>query len=210
MLVIGEITMRTIAFAFVAFVLGGCAQDLPARIAHNDWILRNKHLMSNPPDAPAVLEERSLRQIVEYPRKEVAGTVLVDTDNKFLYYVLPKGKAIRYGITLGEEAQAWSGVGNIGRKETGPSWTRTAAVEEGLPFGAGPINRVGARGLYLYSGGKDTLYRICDTDQAEHTGPAMSSGCIRMSNEDLMDLYNRVRVGTFVVVLASAAGYRGL
>jgi lipoprotein-anchoring transpeptidase ErfK/SrfK len=211
MLVIHKMTMRTITFAFLSLILSGCAHESPAPAEQDDWTLRDKQLMSNLPYAPAVIPERYRRQMVDYPRRELPGTIVIDSDNRFLYYVLPDGKAIRYGITVGEEAQVWSGVANIGRKEKWPPWIPTAGEQERLgPFPAyvpgGPSNPMGARGLYLYSGGEDTLYRIHGTNQPEYIGQAISSGCIRMTNEDVIDLYNRVKVGTFVVVLDPTAG----
>jgi len=132
---------------------------------------------------------------------------VVDSDSKFLYYVLPKGEAIRYGIAVGEDAQVWSGIAKVGRMEQWPAWVPTPGEQARLgPLPAfvtgGPHNPMGARGMYLYSGNKDTLYRIHGTNQPEYIGQAISSGCIRMTNEDAIDLYNRVKVGTMVVVLA--------
>jgi lipoprotein-anchoring transpeptidase ErfK/SrfK len=122
--------------------------------------------------------------------------------------VLPNGKAIRYGITVGEEGQAWSGVAEVGRMQEWPSWIPTAGEQQRLgPLPAfvtgGPQNPMGARALYLYSGGKDTQYRIHGTNQPEYIGQAISSGCIRMTNEDAIDLYGRVKLGSVVVVLPS-------
>jgi lipoprotein-anchoring transpeptidase ErfK/SrfK len=159
----------------------------------------------------AVIPEPYRRHIVDYTRKEASGTIVVDSDNKFLYYVLPKGKAIRYGIAVGEEAQAWSGIAKVGRMEEWPAWVPTPGEQQRLgPLPAfvtgGPQNPLGARGLYLYSGNKDTLYRIHGTNQPEYIGQAISSGCIRMTNEDAIDLYNRVKLGTIVVVLAPKQG----
>jgi lipoprotein-anchoring transpeptidase ErfK/SrfK len=132
---------------------------------------------------------------------------VIDTDARFLYYVLPGNKAIRYGVTVGEEALAWSGVARVGHKEEWPSWTPTREIKErikGTPdfVGPGPHNPMGARALYLFQGNKDTLYRIHGTNQPEYIGQAISSGCIRMTNEDVIDLFNRVKVGAVVVVLA--------
>ena len=116
--------------------------------------------------------------------------------------MLPNGKAIRYGVTVGEEALAFSGVAKVGRKEEWPSWTPTADDQEAArptfrtSSAGGPHNPLGARGLYLFAGNKDTLYRIHGTNQPEYIGSAISSGCIRMTNEDVIDLYNRVKVGT--------------
>ena len=124
---------------------------------------------------------------------------------------IDNGKAIRYGVTVGEEALVFSGVAKVGRREEWPSWTPTADIKKrltGIPdfVGPGPHNPLGARGLYLYSGNKDTLYRIHGTNQPEYIGSAISSGCIRMTNEDVIDLYNRVKLGTPVVVLALTQG----
>ena len=210
MLVIHKMTMRTIALVFFGLILGGCAHELPAPGSQGDWSPRDKLAISNLPFLSASIPERYRRQLVDYPRKELPGTIVVDSDSKFLYYVLPDGKAIRYGVTLGEEAQSWSGVANIGRKEKWPPWVPTAGEQRRLgPLPAfvpgGPDNPMGARGLYLYSGSRDTLYRIHGTNQPKYIGQAIPVGCIRMTNEDAIDLYNRVKIGTFVVILAPTA-----
>ena len=111
----------------------------------------------------------------------------------------------------GEEAQAWSGVAKVGNKQEWPAWIPTQGEHERLgPLPArvegGPQNPMGARGIYLYSGNKDTLFRIHGTNQPEYIGQAISSGCIRMTNEDVIDLYNRVKMGAIVVVLAPKQG----
>jgi lipoprotein-anchoring transpeptidase ErfK/SrfK len=200
--------MRAIAFMILGLALSGCVQDQEtlAPATQAGWTANDKLLMSHLPYAQADIPEQYRRHIVDYQRREAPGTILVDTNNKFLYYVLPKGKAIRYGITVGEEAQAWSGIAKVGRKEAWPAWIPTAGEQARLgPFPArvpgGPRNPMGARALYLYSGGKDTQYRIHGTNQPEYIGQAISSGCIRMTNENAIDLYNRVSVGTLVVVL---------
>jgi lipoprotein-anchoring transpeptidase ErfK/SrfK len=145
------------------------------------------------------------RAIVDYHRKEAPGSIVVDSDNHYLYYVLNEGKAIRYGITVGEEAMAWSGIAKIGSMTEWPPWHPTKGEIErlGVPtfVPPGPDNPMGSRALYLYSGGKDTLFRIHGTNQPEYIGASISSGCIRMTNEDVIDLYNRVKMGTIVVVL---------
>jgi len=182
-------------------------QETLAPTTQAGWSPRDRALMSNLPYAQATIPEEYRRHIVSYTRKEAPGAIVVDTGSRFLYYVLPKGQALRYGITVGEDAQAWSGIATVGRKEEWPSWTPTPGEHARLgPIPAfvtgGPQNPMGARGLYLYSGGKDTQYRIHGTNQPEYIGHAISSGCIRMTNEDVIDLYNRVKVGTIVVVLA--------
>jgi lipoprotein-anchoring transpeptidase ErfK/SrfK len=198
--------MRAIAFILIALMLGGCMQGTLAPATQAGWSGRDRQLVANLPYAQATIPEE---YIVQYARKEAPGTIVVDTGNKFLYYVLPKGQAIRYGITVGEAGQAWSGMATVGRKEEWPSWTPTAGEHARLdPLPAfvtgGPQNPMGARGLYLYSGGNDTGYRIHGTNQPEYIGRAISSGCIRMTNEDVMDLYNRVKIGTIVIVLPPA------
>jgi lipoprotein-anchoring transpeptidase ErfK/SrfK len=172
---------------------------------------RDKKLLANPPYQQVTLPEAYQRHIVAYHRKEVPGTVVIDSDARYLYYVLAEGKAIRYGVTVGEEALAWSGVAKVGHKEEWPSWTPTAEIHKriaGLPsfVGPGPHNPLGSRALYLFEGGKDTLYRIHGTNQPEYIGQAISSGCIRMTNEDVIDLYSRVKQGSPVVVLAPKQG----
>ena len=146
------------------------------------------------------------RQIVRYHRKEAPGSILVDTRGLFVYYVLPGGKAIRYGATVGEAGQAFSGLATVGRKEEWPGWTPTADSKRRLGplpnhVAGGASNPMGLCALYLYSGGKDTLYRIHGTNQPEDIGQAISSGCIRITNEDAIDLYSRVQIGTIVAAL---------
>jgi len=179
-------------------------------------------LLAHPPYAAAAIPDMYLRHVVDYGRKERPGTIVVDTDARFLYYVLPGGKAIRYGVAVGEQAQAWSGVATVGRMAEWPDWIPTPELQARLgPYPprvpGGPANPLGARALYLYAGNKDTLYRIHGTNQPEYIGHAVSSGCIRMTNEDVIDLFGRVRLGATVVVfppgrsasLAPSGGPRG-
>lgn len=124
--------------------------------------------------------------------------------------MLAEGKAIRYGVTVGEEALTWSGVAKVGQKQEWPSWTPTEGIKKRMDVpsfvGPGPHSPMGARALYLFDGGKDTLYRIHGTNQPESIGTAASAGCIRLTNEDAIDLYNRVKMGSMVVVLAPTQG----
>ena len=171
---------------------------------------RDRKLLANAPYARASIPMAYQRTIVQFHRKEAPGSIVVDTDDRHLYYVLADGKALRYGVTVGEEAQAWSGVAKVGRKEEWPGWTPTDGERKRLgPLPAhvegGPHNPMGSRGIYLYSGNKDTLFRIHGTNQPEYIGQAISSGCIRMTNEDIIDLYNRVKMGAIVVVLGPGA-----
>jgi lipoprotein-anchoring transpeptidase ErfK/SrfK len=198
--------LRALAFVIVAATLGGCMQGTIEPASQANWKPRDKQLMSNLPYNQAAIPDEYQRHIVEFQRKEAPGAVVVDSDNKFLYYVLPNGKAIRYGIAVGEDAQAWTGIAKVGRMEEWPAWVPTPGEQTRLgPLPAfvtgGPHNPLGARGMYLFSGNKDTLYRIHGTNQPEYIGSAVSSGCIRMTNEDVIDLYNRVKIGTLVIVL---------
>jgi lipoprotein-anchoring transpeptidase ErfK/SrfK len=146
------------------------------------------------------------RQIVNYDGRYGTNTIIVDTSERRLYYTLGNGKAIRYGVGVGREGFTWSGTNRITRKAEWPGWTpppqmirREARAGRKLPpyMPGGPDNPLGARALYIGS----TLYRIHGTNQPWTIGQAMSSGCIRMANEDIIHLYDQVNVGTRVVVL---------
>jgi len=187
-------------------LLGGCMQATLQPSSTASMTPRDRQLLAHPPYAQASIPEAFQRHIVDYDRREAPGTILVDTNARYLYYVLPQGKAIRYGVAVGEEAMAWSGVATVGKLAEWPDWIPTREIQERLgPYpsrvSGGPANPLGARAIYLYEGGKDTLYRIHGTNQPEYIGQAISSGCIRMTNEDVIDLYDRVRQGTTVVVL---------
>jgi lipoprotein-anchoring transpeptidase ErfK/SrfK len=202
---------RKVAFVLLTLALGGCMQSTLEPASDANLNPRDRKLLAEAPYQQAYISEEYQRHIVNYHRKETPGTILIDTDNKFLYYVMANGKAIRYGIAVGEEAMAWSGIAKIGRLEEWPAWVPTPGEQARLgPLPAyvtgGPHNPLGARGMYLYSGNKDTLYRIHGTNQPEYIGTAISSGCIRMTNEDSIDLYNRVKLGTVVVVLGPHQG----
>jgi lipoprotein-anchoring transpeptidase ErfK/SrfK len=186
--------------------LGGCMQATLAPMSDASFSPRDRQLLAHTPYARAEIPEQFRKHIVDYSRREAPGSVLVDTDARYLYYVMPGGKAIRYGVAVGEEAMAWSGVATIGRVAEWPDWIPTAEIQARLgPYPArvrgGPANPLGARALYLYEGNKDTLYRIHGTNQPEYIGQAISSGCIRMTNEDVIDLFGRVKQGATVVVL---------
>lgn len=153
-------------------------------------------------------KSRFLRQTVRYAGPERPGTVIVDTDNRFLYFVLPRGRAIRYGIGVGKEGMAWGGRAVIGMKRKWPRWTPTQNMIRRDPklkkyaggMKAGLGNPLGARAHYLYRGGRDTNYRIHGTNEPYSIGTAVSSGCIRMLNHDVIDLFQRTKVGTPVIV----------
>jgi lipoprotein-anchoring transpeptidase ErfK/SrfK len=153
-------------------------------------------------DGANVADPRLRRQIVDFPTNEPHGTIIIDTPNTYLYYVLGGDRAIRYGIGVGREGFTWSGVQTVARKAEWPDWTppvEMIARQPYLPrFMAGGLgNPLGARAMYL--GG--TIYRIHGTNQPSSIGGRVSSGCIRLVNEDVIDLYGRVDVGTKVIVL---------
>jgi lipoprotein-anchoring transpeptidase ErfK/SrfK len=193
-----------------AVMLSGCmgtGQLSPTSDA--GWTSRDRTLLANTPYAKTSIPQEYQRHVVDYDRHEAPGTIVVDTANRYLYYVMPKGKALRYGVTVGEEGQSWSGVARVGSKTEWPSWTPTEGEKQRLGHlpnyvPGGNANPMGARALYLFAGGRDTQYRIHGTNQPEYIGQAISSGCIRMTNEDVIDLYNRVNVGAVVVVLPAS------
>ena len=160
--------------------------------------------------------DRFRRQVVDYPSREGAGTVIVDTPHTYLYYVLGNGKAIRYGIGVGRDGFTWSGTETVSRKAEWPDWTPPPEMIARQPYlprfmAGGPSNPLGARAMYL----GNTIYRIHGTNAPETIGQNVSSGCIRLVNEDVQDLYSRVNVGTKVIVLPmehrvdAARGTRG-
>ena len=158
------------------------------------------------PDADVQADPRLQRQIVGYASNEAPGTVIIDTPHTVLYYVLGNGKAIRYGIGVGRQGFTWAGVKQIERKAEWPDWIPPQEMIERQPYlprfvAGGPGNPLGARAMYL--GG--TVYRIHGTNDPTTIGKHVSSGCIRLTNDDVTDLYNRVQVGAKVIVLPQAA-----
>ena len=158
-----------------------------------------------------------LRKAVYYPTSEAPGTIIIDTPNRFLYFVQGGGRAIRYGVGVGRQGFSWSGVATIHDKQEWPDWyppkemvarqpdlrRQLTELQGGLGVPGGPRNPLGARALYLWQGNKDTLYRIHGTFEPWTIGKNVSSGCIRMINQDVIDLYQRTAAGARVVVLAT-------
>ena len=154
---------------------------------------------------PHQLPARFQRQLVDYPTTEPAGTLIVDTPHTYLYLIMGHGKALRYGIGVGREGFTWSGTERISRMKEWPDWYPPKEMIERQPYlprfmAGGESNPLGARALYL----GNTLYRIHGTNQPSTIGTFVSSGCIRLANADIEDLYDRVQVGTRVVVLPGA------
>jgi lipoprotein-anchoring transpeptidase ErfK/SrfK len=195
----------------LGLMLGGCMQATLEPANQAGFTPRDRQLLANAPYTRVAIPQAYQRHVVDYHRSEAPGTIVVDSDSRYLYYVLPKRQAIRYGVTVGEDALAFWGVARVGRKEEWPAWVPTADIKRRIPnlpnrVEGGAHNPLGARGIYLYQGNRDTLFRIHGTNQPEYIGQAISSGCIRMTNENVIDLYNRVKMGALVVVLAPRGG----
>ncbi|MEQ1409543.1 L,D-transpeptidase [Neorhizobium sp. Rsf11] len=158
-------------------------------------------------------------QRVTFRTAEQPGTIIIDGNQHFLYLVQPGGQAIRYGIGVGREGFGWAGIVRVGRTAEWPTWTPPAemvardpnAVKWASGMPGGPENPLGARALYLYEGGADTIYRIHGTPETWTIGLDVSSGCIRMNNDDIIDLHSRVNIGAKVIVLMQGAAlYKGV
>jgi lipoprotein-anchoring transpeptidase ErfK/SrfK len=157
---------------------------------------------ANPNEDQSEVRADLRRQIVSYPSNEAPGTIIVDTPHTYLYFVLGGGKALRYGIGVGREGFTWSGVKTVERKAEWPDWTPPPEMIQRQPYlprfvAGGPTNPLGARAMYL----SGSVYRIHGTNAPSTIGGQVSSGCIRMVNDDVIDLYNRVKVGAKVIVL---------
>jgi len=202
-----KLSSRLAAAAFGAIVIGAVAFSASAAAAP----LPLFPVMLAPPveAAPPQDESRAIerparfkRQIVNYSTREPPGTVIVDTPNTYLYYVLGNGQAVRYGIGVGRDGFTWSGTQTITKKAEWPDWTPPPEMIARQPYlprqmAGGPGNPLGARAMYL--GG--SVYRIHGTNAPETIGTRVSSGCLRLVNEDVIDLYSRVNVGTKVIVM---------
>ncbi|SHF80484.1 Lipoprotein-anchoring transpeptidase ErfK/SrfK [Devosia limi DSM 17137] len=205
--------------AATASLLAACATTAPIQqtaaplINSADAMRYAAPLNEKFPVAPidvAKVDPQYLRQIVDFPTSEPPGTVVVDTTSRFLYLVQEDGKALRYGVGVGKEGLEFKGTANIALKREWPRWTPTQDMIKREPeryaqwsggMEGGAENPLGPRALYLFKDGKDTLFRIHGTTQPETIGTAVSSGCIRLMNQDVIDLYGRVPQGANVVVL---------
>jgi lipoprotein-anchoring transpeptidase ErfK/SrfK len=169
---------------------------------------------ANTPQLTAV-DTAYRRTAVSYATRQPPGTIVVDPSEHFLYFVEDGGRALRYGVGVGGEGFGWSGMATVHSKQEWPDWHPTNdylqrrpevrpnlnELDNGLGMVGGPANPLGARALYLWQGNKDTLYRIHGTNEPWTIGQNVSAGCIRLTNEDIIDLYDRTPVGTKVVVL---------
>lgn len=211
--------MKSIAmwkFVLLAFslLLAACSETVPAEItgAPKDdpeyGEVQEGYITIDPVD-PRFLREPNRRKSVPYSGGETFGTIVVDPYAKFLYFVEGPGSAIRYPIAVGREGRGFSGQATIGRKAEWPGWTPTANMVRSEPDVYGPFARgipggkaspLGARALYLYRGGSDTHFRIHGTNDPATIGNQGSAGCIRLFNQDVIDLYARVAVGAKVAV----------
>lgn len=190
--------------ALGAVLLAGCATTAPetptaplARYAGEAHAVR---LVDR-----SKFDARFLPAVVDAPLVAPRGSILIDTRRHQLYLMEGDGKARRYGIAVGAAGHAWSGTARVGRKATWPNWTPTDEMRKDTPgmprvIPGGAANPLGARALYLYQGGRDTLYRIHGTTEPWTIGTEASSGCIRMVNEDVIDLFDRVAIGAQVIV----------
>jgi lipoprotein-anchoring transpeptidase ErfK/SrfK len=181
--------------------LFGFLQPQPLRIAPQ-YPVETPQAAPAPADENDQLAPRLRRQIVNFPSKEAPGTIIIDTPHTYLYYVLGDGKAIRYGIGVGRKGFTWSGVKQVVRKTEWPDWYPPPEMLKRQPYlprmmAGGPGNPLGARAMYI--GG--TEYRIHGTNDPATIGKHVSSGCIRLTNDNAIDLYNRVKIGAKVIVL---------
>jgi lipoprotein-anchoring transpeptidase ErfK/SrfK len=204
---------RIAAAAFGALAIGATAFSAPASAAPLPLFpfFMTPPTEAAPPPVQAApddedrafeLPARLRRQVVNYSSREAPGTIIIDTPNTYLYLVLGNGQAMRYGIGIGRDGFTWSGTQTITRKAEWPAWTPPPEMIARQPYlprhmAGGPGNPLGARAMYL--GG--TIYRIHGTNAPETIGTRVSSGCLRLTNEDVKDLYSRVGVGTKVIVL---------
>lgn len=191
-----HMTRRALVLGGVALMASGCASSLPQPFSFGY------------PATPGP-ERRFRRREVQYDSDMPPGSIVVNTAERYLYYIEGNGYAMRYGVAVGEEGLTLKGDATVGSKQEWPSWTPTASMIRRKPWLAqyaggvpgGLNNPLGASALYLYRGGKDTYFRIHGTNEPWLIGHAVSNGCIRLTNEDITDLYSRTPIGTRVLVI---------
>jgi len=208
--------------AFLSVLLSGAAAlvsaapDAQASIFEDIWAKERGRKVSKRGSDKKLLSSRSKRpaykgrETVTFATAEKPGTIIVKTKERALYYVLGNGKAVRYGVAVGKEGFSWSGTARVGMKRENPRWTpppemiertpKYAKWAKGMPGGI-PENPLGVRAIYLFNKGGDTGFRIHGTNAPSSIGTAASSGCIRMLNHEVTELYEKVKLGTKVIVL---------
>ncbi|MDN2565306.1 L,D-transpeptidase [Aquibium sp. A9E412] len=201
-------SLLIVAAVGLATTLAGCTSGGSFRVFSSDYGTVRDAGYQLPSIPISKVPRKYHRQIVRYETKEKPGTIIVETGEKFLYYVMEDGKAMRYGIGVGREGFEWSGRARVAMKREWPVWTPPAAMirrepqlakwRGGMPPGLS--NPLGARALYLFDRGGDTGYRIHGSPEWNSIGRNVSSGCIRMINQDIIDLYNRAEIGAKVIV----------
>ncbi|MCB1492686.1 MAG: L,D-transpeptidase [Rhodobiaceae bacterium] len=222
------LTRRHILLGAGAAALAGCnatttpttpiaaiGQGVPPVPSESAFALMYGPVRNEPYAIPGVIltkvDEKYLRRIVDYPTREKPGTIIVDTNNFYLYLVLPGNRAMRYGVGLGRQGFSWQGRATIGAKKEWPTWVPPEEMIARAPElekyslanggqGPGINNPLGARALYLFDGTRDTFYRIHGSREEWSIGHAVSSGCVRMLNQDIIDLYSRAQIGAEVIV----------
>ncbi len=198
----------SLAVMLLAGALAGCASEGTIETAKTGarGSAAVQTARANAPSATftpfGIVYKVTARETVPYQSKHTPGTIVVNTHERYLYYVLGGGQAIRYNIAVGKEGYAWAGTSTVAAKREWPDWSPTPDERRRMPdlpphMAGGPQNPLGARALYLGA----TLYRIHGTNEPWKLGDGVSSGCIRMSNDDVVDLYDRTRIGATVVVL---------
>ena len=203
--------MKTLVVAAglaLATAVSGCSTFGSYKVFSSDYGSRTDAGYRLPSIPIYKVPKKYHRQIVAYDGGEKPGTIIVDTQDKFLYFVLPDGEAVRYGIGVGREGFEWKGAARVAAKREWPVWTPPAEMIRRQPELAkyrggmkpGLTNALGARALYLHNKRGDTGYRLHGTPEWASIGKAMSSGCIRLMNQDIIDLYNRAEVGAKVIV----------
>jgi lipoprotein-anchoring transpeptidase ErfK/SrfK len=210
---VSELLMRLkpfVAISALALVtaLAGCTSDGSLKIFSNDYGARRDAGYQLPSVPIYKVDRKYRRQIVRYQTDEKPGTIIVDTGAKYLYFVLPDDEAVRYGIGVGREGFEWHGTARVALKREWPTWTPPSEMVKRQPelskfrggMPPGLTNPLGARALYLFNKGGDSGYRLHGTPEWASIGKAMSSGCIRLMNQDIIDLYDRAEVGAKVIV----------
>lgn len=218
-LIIGRRALLAGAASFAALALAGCATSGAPRLETETvripddvlamYAARPEERFPIPAARMDLIEPQFWRQVVDDPTGERPGTVVVDTEHRFLYLVQENGKAMRYGVGIGRDGFTWSGRGVIQYKKEWPTWTPPSEMIDRQPElepyrrGMAPSleNPLGARALYIHKDGKDTLYRIHGSPEAFSIGKAVSSGCIRLLNQDVVYLHDQVRDGSTIVVI---------